>query len=55
MNKRFLIPLLMVCTFQIYAQNSYQKGYFILDSNERIECLIKNKDWDENPFFFKSS
>jgi hypothetical protein len=31
----------------------FEKGYFINDNNERIECLIKNIDWKNNPSEFK--
>ena len=35
---------------------TFDKGYFIDNENQRIECLIKNKDWLNNPekFSYKS-
>ncbi len=35
------------------AQIVFEKGYFIKNSGERIECLIKNKDWKDNPNNFE--
>lgn len=39
---------------QIWAQIDFKKGYYINNSNERIECLIKNVDWLNNPVKFES-
>ncbi len=36
-----------------YSQVSFEKGYFIDESDQRIECLIKNKDWKNNPTEFE--
>jgi hypothetical protein len=33
----------------IRTQNSFQQGYFINSEGERIDCLIKNRDWKNNP------
>lgn len=35
-----------------FGQIKYEKGYFINLTNERTECLIKNKDWKNNPTEF---
>lgn len=37
------------------GQIKFEKGYFINRDNQRIECLIKNLDWKDNPkeFSFK--
>lgn len=32
-----------------FAQITFEKGYFIDNSNQRIECQIKNTDWKNNP------
>jgi hypothetical protein len=32
-----------------YTQIIFEKGYLINDSNQRIECLIKNMQWKNNP------
>lgn len=34
------------------AQVVFENGYFINDSNERVECLIRNVDWRSNPTTF---
>lgn len=38
-----------------FGQIKFEKGYFIDRDNQRIECLIKNLDWKDNPkeFSFK--
>ena len=43
--------------FNSYCQTRYEKGYFINDNGERIEGLIRNADWKNNPveFHFKLS
>ena len=40
-----------------YCQTRYEKGYFINDKGEKIEGLIRNADWKNNPveFHFKLS
>ena len=35
-----------------FAQISFEKGYFIDDDDNKIECLIKNVDWKDNPTEF---
>lgn len=32
-----------------YSQIIFEKGYYINDSDEKIDCLIKNLDWKNNP------
>ena len=32
-----------------FGQIVFNKGYFINNRNEKIECLIKNYDWMYNP------
>lgn len=36
----------------IYGQDTYQQGYFIKNNGEKINCLIKNMDWENNPTSF---
>lgn len=40
--------------FSMYsgAQVGYEKAYFIKNTDKKIECLIKNKDWLNNPIKF---
>jgi hypothetical protein len=37
---------------QSFGQMRYEKGYFINNDNKRIECLIKNREWQNNPTEF---
>ena len=49
-----LFPILNVSTI---GQINFESGYFINNNNQRIECLIKNSDWKNNPteFEYKTS
>ncbi|CAM1347838.1 tRNA modification GTPase [Tenacibaculum ascidiaceicola] len=48
-----LLNLVMfITTVTCYAQITFEKGYFITNSGERIECLIKNIDWKDTPTEF---
>ena len=51
--KKTLFYLLFVSVFTCYSQVSFEKGYLINDSNQRIECEIKNSDWQHNPNQFE--
>lgn len=33
----------------VWAQTTFEKGYFIDSLNNKTECLIKNVDWNKNP------
>lgn len=41
----FLFPVI------VFAQNNFKKGYLIDKQNNKIECLIKDEDWLNNPEF----
>ena len=32
-----------------YSQNVFEKGYIITNENQKIDCLIKNRDWINSP------
>lgn len=34
------------------SQIQFERGYFITNSGERVDCLIKNSDWMLNPVEF---
>lgn len=53
MKKQILLPLIAVISFNCFSQISYEKGYYIDNSNNKIDCLIKNIDWKSNPKAFK--
>lgn len=36
-----------------YSQVEFEKGYYIDNSDQRVECLIKNVDWQNNPWEFE--
>ncbi|MEO9512289.1 MAG: tRNA modification GTPase [Flavobacteriaceae bacterium] len=52
-SKVFFSIILLVYTLKISSQIHFEKGYFITNGNERIECLIKNLDWKNNPTEFE--
>lgn len=49
MKKQLLFLLVLLLSFNSYSQNSFEKGYFINNSDQKINCLIKNLDWNNNP------
>lgn len=53
MKKAFLSLLLTVLTVHAYSQISFEKGYYITTSDQKVECLIKNMDWKNNPTEFE--
>lgn len=49
-----MLLILAVCLgVSAYAQNKFEKGYFIGNNGSKVECLIKNDDWKSNPTSFK--
>lgn len=46
------IFLIFFLTMNGYAQISFEPGYFIDNNDQRVECLIKNIDWKNNPTEF---
>ncbi|WGH74785.1 hypothetical protein P8625_11925 [Tenacibaculum tangerinum] len=56
--KRILSYLaIFIATMNCYAQITFEKGYFISNQGERVECLIKNVDWKDSPeeFIYKET
>ncbi len=53
MQKHFLILVISILSYSVYAQNTYEKGYFINNIGIKTDCLIKNLDWESNPTEFK--
>lgn len=45
--------LLAILTIQSYSQITFENGYFANESGQRINCLIKNNDWKNNPIEFE--
>jgi hypothetical protein len=49
MKTRFFYLLFTLLTFSSFGQVTFEKGYFINNENQRIECLIKNYDQKNSP------
>jgi len=49
-----IAPLLLAILLKVngYGQIKFEKGYFIDNENQRVDCLIKNSDWENNPDYF---
>lgn len=53
MLKINLTGIIIVClVITSYSQVEFEKGYFIDKNNQKIECLIKNVSWKNNPTAF---
>lgn len=55
MKKRILIVTLICFCYSIVLSQGkkFEKGYFIDNNNKKVECLIKNEEWDYNPTRFE--
>jgi hypothetical protein len=53
MKTKLLSVLLAFITLHSFSQISFEKGYFIDNNNQRVECFIKNTDWKNNPKEFE--
>ncbi len=53
MKIKLIFLLASILSFSCYAQISFQNGYYIDNNNQKINCLIKNLDWESNPTEFK--
>jgi len=49
MKRIYLLVLLVIISFDCYSQISFEKGYYIDNSGQKIDCLIKNSDWAHTP------
>jgi len=49
MRKIFITITILIFTINTYSQIIYEKGYYITNTDEKIDCLIKNIDWKNNP------
>ena len=52
MKSLTIIMLLFLIVTESFGQKKYEKGYLINNENKKIECLIKNRDWKNNPSEF---
>ena len=53
MKYRLLVIVSTLLTFECYAQIAFEKAYFITNDDQRVECFIKNVDWNNNPLEFE--
>jgi len=53
MKTQLLLLLTTILSLNCYSQISFEKGYYINNSNEKVDCLIKNIDWMNNPTGFE--
>ncbi len=51
--RTYLLLLTTLLCLKSFSQITFEKGYFIDDSNVKTECLIKNIDWKNNPTSFE--
>jgi hypothetical protein len=49
MKKILAILLLLISYVSSFSQTTFEKGYFINNNNERVECYIENLDLLNNP------
>lgn len=54
MNRSCLLFLTVLISYATHcnAQITYEKGYYIDNSGQKIDCYIKNVDWENNPIKF---
>lgn len=48
-----IIAFIAISNIELYSQIIFEEGYFIDESNKKIECLIRNIDWKNNPIEFE--
>ncbi|MEM6516607.1 MAG: outer membrane beta-barrel protein [Bacteroidota bacterium] len=53
MKKTIFFLLIGILSLNAYSQIVYESGYLINNKNQKIECLIKNVDWRNNPRSFE--
>lgn len=53
MKIKLLFLLTTILSFNCYSQISFENGYYIDNNNQKVNCLIKNLDWESNPTEFK--
>lgn len=55
--KLYLTTILTIISLFAYSQTKFQKGYFLKVNGDKVDCLIKNEDWNKSPnqFSYKLS
>ncbi|WP_179020094.1 outer membrane beta-barrel protein [Winogradskyella forsetii] len=49
MKVKLVTAFFILFSILSFSQINYEKGYYIDEANEKINCLIKNVDWVNNP------
>ncbi|GAA3605974.1 tRNA modification GTPase [Flavivirga amylovorans] len=52
MKKQLFLLVISVLSINIHSQITFEKGYYINNSDQKIECLIKNKESRNTPTTF---
>lgn len=52
MKRTLLLLVFLFFTIVGISQINYEKGYYVNNENEKIDCLIKNEDWKNVPKYF---
>jgi hypothetical protein len=52
MKNKLLFILIVIVSTHCYSQIKFEKGYFVDETNQKTNCLIKNIDWESNPTVF---
>ena len=47
--KQIVLIIIFFITGSTLSQVTFEKGYFILTNGEKVECLIKNNNWNNSP------
>lgn len=53
MRISLLFVMIVTYTCRLNAQSIFERGYFIDTTNHKIDCLIKNVGWKNNPSDFE--
>ncbi len=53
MFKKSAILFLAILGYKSFGQIDFEKGYFINNEGNKVDCLIKNLDWKNNPDRFQ--
>ncbi|MGE5942697.1 MAG: tRNA modification GTPase, partial [Flavobacteriales bacterium] len=53
MRKNLLFILTVLFSGYSFSQISFEKGYYIDNSDNKVTCLIRNVDWKNNPTEFE--
>ena len=53
MRKDLLFIVFALLSWHSFCQISFEKGYYIDYSDNKVDCLIKNLDWKNNPSEFE--